>query len=189
MHLHGHPNNLTGSTTTTTTHHHNNNNNNHHHHPNQHQLQHNSISLDPSQCLANATTLANLKKQRSLSRSNVLNGSNCENGSVLGAANSTSLNHHHHHGTSPPHNNNNNNSISNNTSMVDGSQVNVQQPALSNGVLQHPGLMDYNGLISDPSSPSSGAVGGGVGGMNKFSGITGDVVSDSTSSKKCCIVM
>lgn len=190
MHLHGHGhghyNNLTGSTTATF---HNQLPNHNPLQQQQHhllQLQHPQL-VDMSQCLvANATTLANLKKQRSMSRSNVLNGSNCENGSVLGAANSTNLNHNH-----ISHNKNNNS--------LEG-QVNTQQPVLSNG-LQHPSLMDYNGLINDPSLQQSAAgigagggagagVGGsGAGGMNKFSGITGDVVSDSTSSKKCCIVM
>ncbi|XP_065360908.1 ankyrin repeat domain-containing protein 50 isoform X2 [Calliphora vicina] len=216
MHLHGghgHYNNLTGSTTATFHNqlpHHNppqqlqqlQQLQQHQHHPLL-QLQHHPQLLDTSsQCLANATTLANLKKQRSMSRSNVLNGSsssNCENGSVLGAANSTNLNHNHisHNNHTTSNNNNNNNTLE--------GQVNTQQPVLSNG-LQHPALMDYNGLINDPSSQhNSAGVGGGgggvggaggvagsasaAGGMNKFSGVTGDVVSDSTSSKKCCIVM
>ncbi|KAM7358864.1 myosin phosphatase targeting subunit 75D isoform 2-T7 [Cochliomyia hominivorax] len=226
LHGHGHYNNLTGSTTTTfhnqLPHHLHNNNNNINNNPlqqhqhllqlqqqqqQQHQHLHPPHLLDTSQCLlTNATTLANLKKQRSMSRSNVLNNSNstsnsnlnnnCENGSVLGAANSTNLNHNHisHNNHLHPHLNHNNNNNNNNSLE---SQVNTQQPVLSNGLQQHPSLMDYNGLINDPSSQSLG--GGGVGsgggsaagggGINKFSGVTGDVVSDSTSSKKCCIVM
>lgn len=143
----------------------------------------NTSHSQSQQYLANATTLANLKKQRSLSRSSVLN--NCENGSVLGTANSTSHNHHYPHN---PSNNNNNNS----SNALDH-QVNTQQPLANNG-LQHPALMDYNGLIHDPSSQASATAAGstragGAGGVNKFSGITGDVVSDSTSSKKCCTLM
>ncbi|XP_061387566.1 protein phosphatase 1 regulatory subunit 12A-like, partial [Musca vetustissima] len=151
-----------------------------------------SSSSNP-QYLANATTLANLKKQRSLSRSSVFN--NCENGSVLGAANTTTTTHN-------PNNNNNNNNHNNNH-LLDHHQhqVNTQQPMSNNG-LQHPALMDYNGLMHhhDPSSVSGAGVGTGTagtsstsgssgGGVNKFSGITGDVVSDSTSSKKCCTIM
>ncbi|XP_075163701.1 myosin phosphatase targeting subunit 75D [Haematobia irritans] len=159
-----------------------------------------STSLNP-QYLANATTLANLKKQRSLSRSSIFN--NCENGSVLGAANTTSHSHHHHQpATSASSSNNNNNNLNNNN--LDH-QVNNQQLLANNGGLQHPAsLIDYNGLtMHDSSLPNDSIAGGGgahnasvvassgtsSGGVNKFSGITGDVVSDSTSSKKCCTVM
>lgn len=43
-------------------------------------------------------------------------------------------------------------------------------------------LMDFSQTTSDLSSSSPPSV-------IKFSGITGDVVSDSTGSKKCCIIM
>ncbi|KAI8122188.1 Protein phosphatase 1 regulatory subunit 16A [Lucilia cuprina] len=194
LHGHGHYNNLTGSTTATF------HNQLPHHNPSQQQLQQHhpllqlqhqnsqllDMTLSSSQGLANATTLANLKKQRSMSRclnGNNANGnsSNCENGSVLGAANSTNHNHNHISHNNHHHNHNNNNTLE--------GQVNTQQPALSNGGLQHPALMDYNGLINDhPSSAQQTAAGVGVGGgggagggsataggMNKFSGVTGDV--------------
>uniref|UniRef100_A0A1I8NDC8 Uncharacterized protein n=1 Tax=Musca domestica TaxID=7370 RepID=A0A1I8NDC8_MUSDO len=106
---------------------------------------------------------------------------------LVGAANSTTHN---------PNNNNNNNNHNNNH-LLDH-QVNTQQPMSNNG-LQHPALMDYNGLMHhhDPSSSGAGTgtttttptTSGSSGGVNKFSGITGDVVSDSTSSKKCCTIM
>ncbi|XP_073840870.1 myosin phosphatase targeting subunit 75D isoform X2 [Musca autumnalis] len=107
---------------------------------------------------------------------------------LVGAANSTTHN---------PNNNNNNNNHNNNHLM--DHQVNTQQP-LSNNGLQHPALMDYNGLMHhhDPSGAAAAGVGTGTttstttsgsSGVNKFSGITGDVVSDSTSSKKCCTIM
>ncbi|XP_059226781.1 protein phosphatase 1 regulatory subunit 16A isoform X2 [Stomoxys calcitrans] len=121
---------------------------------------------------------------------------------LVGAANSTSHNHHHHHPAASHNNNNNQNNNNNNSSPLDH-QVNSQQPLANNGGLQHPSMMDYNGLMHDPSlgtgatasttassaTASNASGGGGSGGVNKFSGITGDVVSDSTSSKKCCAVM
>ncbi|XP_049314974.1 protein phosphatase 1 regulatory subunit 16A isoform X2 [Bactrocera dorsalis] len=106
---------------------------------------------------------------------------------LVGAANNTSntINNHLHTGSA-----NNNNSILAN----DTSSVAVNQQPLSGGL--HPSHLEFN----------NGAGGGGGGGsitsggeqstgysnassMNKFSGITGDVVSDSTSSKKCCTLM
>ncbi|XP_016955778.1 protein phosphatase 1 regulatory subunit 16A isoform X1 [Drosophila biarmipes] len=132
-----------------------------------------------------SATLANLKKQRSLSRTaNVLNNfelssqatSNAHpmaaatatatatttNGSVLGAGGSSSSN------------NNNNLSTNNNN----GSAPISTQPTL--GHLGGPGslLSDFEG-----SSPAGSS-------LNKFSGITGDVVTDSTSSsRRCCVLM
>ncbi|XP_061392955.1 ankyrin repeat and ELMO domain-containing protein D-like, partial [Musca vetustissima] len=125
-----------------------------------------SSSSNP-QYLANATTLANLKKQRSLSRSSVFN--NCENGSVLGAANTTTTTTTHN-----PNNNNNNNNHNNNH-LLDHHhqqhQVNTQQPMSNNG-LQHPALMDYNGLMHhhDPSSVSGAGVGTATTGTSSTSG-------------------
>ncbi|XP_018783842.1 PREDICTED: protein phosphatase 1 regulatory subunit 16A isoform X2 [Bactrocera latifrons] len=106
---------------------------------------------------------------------------------LVGAANNTSntINNHLHTGSA-----NNNNSILAN----DTSSGAVNQQPLSGGL--HPSHLEFN----------NGAGGGGGGGsitsggeqstgysnassMNKFSGITGDVVSDSTSSKKCCTLM
>ncbi|XP_018783835.1 PREDICTED: protein phosphatase 1 regulatory inhibitor subunit 16B isoform X1 [Bactrocera latifrons] len=163
-----------------------------HHHQQQQQQQLQQSMLMPAHTLSmeslnsSAATLANLKKQRSLSRTN--NGILIsENGSVLGAANNTSntINNHLHTGSA-----NNNNSILAN----DTSSGAVNQQPLSGGL--HPSHLEFN----------NGAGGGGGGGsitsggeqstgysnassMNKFSGITGDVVSDSTSSKKCCTLM
>ncbi|XP_073837777.1 protein phosphatase 1 regulatory subunit 16A-like isoform X2 [Musca autumnalis] len=107
---------------------------------------------------------------------------NCENGSVLGAANSTTHNN----------NNNNKNNSHNNNHLMDH-LVNTQQPLSTNG-LQLPAIMGYNGLMHhhDPSEAATTGVGttasttsGSSGGVNKFSGISGDVVN----SKKCCTIM
>ncbi|XP_037934980.1 protein phosphatase 1 regulatory subunit 16A isoform X1 [Teleopsis dalmanni] len=84
---------------------------------------------------------------------------NYENGSVLGAST----------------NNNNNN---NNNFMGDGHTISSQP--LSGGLL--PNAIDF-GSINSAENPAFASS------VNKFSGVTGDVVSDSTSSKKCCTVM
>ncbi|EDW46527.1 protein phosphatase 1 regulatory subunit 16A isoform X1 [Drosophila sechellia] len=142
----------------------------------QQQQQQQHVALD-----GYSATLANLKKQRSLSRTaNVLNtfelssqtASNAHpiaaasatttNGSVLGAGGSSS-------------NNNNNLSTSNNNN--NGSAPISTQPAL--------GHMGAGSVLSDfeGSSPAGSS-------LNKFSGITGDVVTDSTSSsRRCCVLM
>ncbi|EDX10972.1 protein phosphatase 1 regulatory subunit 16A isoform X1 [Drosophila simulans] len=142
----------------------------------QQQQQQQHVALD-----GYSATLANLKKQRSLSRTaNVLNtfelssqsASNAHpiaaasatttNGSVLGAGGSSS-------------NNNNNLSTSNNNN--NGSAPISTQPTL--------GHMGAGSVLSDfeGSSPAGSS-------LNKFSGITGDVVTDSTSSsRRCCVLM
>uniref|UniRef100_A0A1B0FEK1 Uncharacterized protein n=1 Tax=Glossina morsitans morsitans TaxID=37546 RepID=A0A1B0FEK1_GLOMM len=90
--------------------------------------------------------------------------------------------------------NSNNNNLMHIDSGTNGSvTINHQQ--------QSPPLMDYNGLVANDHCFGGSAVTANAGnlvgaataagnlGMNKFSGITGDVVSDSTSSKRCCMVM
>ncbi|XP_037934981.1 protein phosphatase 1 regulatory subunit 16A isoform X2 [Teleopsis dalmanni] len=72
-------------------------------------------------------------------------------------------------------NNNNNN---NNNFMGDGHTISSQP--LSGGLL--PNAIDF-GSINSAENPAFASS------VNKFSGVTGDVVSDSTSSKKCCTVM
>ncbi|KAH8296412.1 hypothetical protein KR054_005751 [Drosophila jambulina] len=164
------------------------------HHQQQQQQQH---QLQPQQHVAldgYGATLSNLKKQRSLSRTaNVLNNfelssqqqqqqatsnannpilapaTSATNGSVLGAGNSGSGN------------NNNNNNLNNNNNNNGNSNSNGSAAPISTQPLG----MGHGSLISDfeVSSPASSSV-------NKFSGITGDVVSDSTSSsRKCCVLM
>ncbi|XP_050334047.1 protein phosphatase 1 regulatory subunit 12A isoform X1 [Bactrocera neohumeralis] len=164
-----------------------------HHHQQQQQQQLQQSMLMPAHTLSmeslnsSAATLANLKKQRSLSRTN--NGILIsENGSVLGAANNTSntINNHLHTGSA-----NNNNSILAN----DTSSGAVHQQPLSGGL--HPSHLEFNngtgagggggGSITSGGEQSTGY--SNASSMNKFSGITGDVVSDSTSSKKCCTLM
>ncbi|XP_062132883.1 protein phosphatase 1 regulatory subunit 12A isoform X1 [Drosophila sulfurigaster albostrigata] len=144
---------------------------------------------------AGAVTLSNLKKQRSLSRTaNVLNNfelssttttaatattsaasATCNNtttnGSVLGAA--TTVNHNN--------NNNNNNSSANNNNNNNGANGPIATQPLGLGSMS-PSLLDF-----EAAGPTSAANANSV---NKFSGITGDVVSDSTSSsRKCCVLM
>ncbi|XP_043065050.1 protein phosphatase 1 regulatory subunit 16A isoform X1 [Drosophila ficusphila] len=147
----------------------------------QQQQQQQHVALD-----GYSATLANLKKQRSLSRTaNVLNNfelssqttSNAHqiaaatatttNGSVLGAGGTGSS-------TTTTNNNNNNLSTSNNNN--NGSAPISTQPM---------GQMGPGSLLSDfeGSSPAGSS-------LNKFSGITGDVVTDSTSSsRRCCVLM
>ncbi|XP_050334050.1 protein phosphatase 1 regulatory subunit 16A isoform X2 [Bactrocera neohumeralis] len=107
---------------------------------------------------------------------------------LVGAANNTSntINNHLHTGSA-----NNNNSILAN----DTSSGAVHQQPLSGGL--HPSHLEFNngtgagggggGSITSGGEQSTGY--SNASSMNKFSGITGDVVSDSTSSKKCCTLM
>ncbi|KAH8372267.1 hypothetical protein KR093_010853 [Drosophila rubida] len=139
---------------------------------------------------AGAVTLSNLKKQRSLSRTaNVLNNfeltsttttattsaasATCNtttNGSVLGAA--TTVNHNNN-------NNNNNNSSANNNNNNGAAPIATQPLGL--------GAMSPSSLDFEAAAPATATNASSV---NKFSGITGDVVSDSTSSsRKCCVLM
>jgi len=143
---------------------------------------------------AGAVTLSNLKKQRSLSRTaNVLNNfelssttiassaaaaaaatatatTTTTNGSVLGAA--TTVNHNNN-------NNNNNNSSANNNNNNGAGPIATQPLGLGS---MSPSLLDF-----EAASPAAATNANSV---NKFSGITGDVVSDSTSSsRKCCVLM
>lgn len=103
---------------------------------------------------------------------------------LVGAANNTNntINNHLHTGSV----NNNNSILANDTN---SGAVN-QQPQ-SGG--QHPSLLDFNNAASGGGSITSGGEQStgysNASSMNKFSGITGDVVSDSTSSKKCCTLM
>uniref|UniRef100_A0A6P4EZP0 Protein phosphatase 1 regulatory subunit 16A isoform X1 n=1 Tax=Drosophila rhopaloa TaxID=1041015 RepID=A0A6P4EZP0_DRORH len=155
----------------------------HQQHQQQQQQQQQLVALD-----GYSATLANLKKQRSLSRTaNVLNNfelssqttSNAHqiaaatatstNGSVLGAGG----------GSSSSGGNNNNNNISTSNNNNNGSAPISTQP------MGHMGHMGPGSLLSDfeVSSPAGSS-------LNKFSGITGDVVTDSTSSsRKCCVLM
>ncbi|XP_011187270.2 protein phosphatase 1 regulatory subunit 12A isoform X1 [Zeugodacus cucurbitae] len=162
--------------------------NTHHHQQQQQQqqlIQPHTLSMESLN--SSAATLANLKKQRSLSRTNnsILIS---ENGSVLGAANNTSntINNHLHSGSA----NNNNSILANDTSNTGA----VHQQPLSGGL--HPSLLEFNNGAGGAGGGSSITSGGeqstgysNASSMNKFSGITGDVVSDSTSSKKCCTLM
>ncbi|XP_054732175.1 protein phosphatase 1 regulatory subunit 12A isoform X1 [Anastrepha obliqua] len=145
-------------------------------------------SLNSASASYAAATLANLKKQRSLSRTN--NVLISENGSVLGAANNTSntINNHLHAGST-----NNNNLILAGETTGGGA---VHQQPLSGGL--HPSLLEFNGAGNGGGGGGGGSITSGgeqstaysnAAAMNKFSGITGDVVSDSTRSKKCCTLM
>nr|XP_036214298.1 protein phosphatase 1 regulatory subunit 12A isoform X1 [Bactrocera oleae]XP_036214299.1 protein phosphatase 1 regulatory subunit 12A isoform X1 [Bactrocera oleae]XP_036214300.1 protein phosphatase 1 regulatory subunit 12A isoform X1 [Bactrocera oleae]XP_036214301.1 protein phosphatase 1 regulatory subunit 12A isoform X1 [Bactrocera oleae]XP_036214302.1 protein phosphatase 1 regulatory subunit 12A isoform X1 [Bactrocera oleae]XP_036214303.1 protein phosphatase 1 regulatory subunit 12A isofo len=159
-----------------------------HHHQLQQSMLMPAHTLSMESLNSTAATLANLKKQRSLSRTN--NGILIsENGSVLGAANNTSntINNHLHTGSA-----NNNNSILAN----DTSSGAVNQQPLSGGL--HPSHLEFNNGASIGAGGGGGSITSGgeqstgysnASSMNKFSGITGDVVSDSTSSKKCCTLM
>nr|XP_036214309.1 protein phosphatase 1 regulatory subunit 16A isoform X2 [Bactrocera oleae]XP_036214310.1 protein phosphatase 1 regulatory subunit 16A isoform X2 [Bactrocera oleae]XP_036214311.1 protein phosphatase 1 regulatory subunit 16A isoform X2 [Bactrocera oleae] len=108
---------------------------------------------------------------------------------LVGAANNTSntINNHLHTGSA-----NNNNSILAN----DTSSGAVNQQPLSGGL--HPSHLEFNNGASIGAGGGGGSITSGgeqstgysnASSMNKFSGITGDVVSDSTSSKKCCTLM
>ncbi|KAH8404436.1 hypothetical protein KR222_000419 [Zaprionus bogoriensis] len=175
------------------------------HQQQQQQQQHQQHAQQQQQYVAmdaSAVTLSNLKKQRSLSRTaNVLNNfelsaattataaaaastatatttatTTTTNGSVLGAA--TTVNHHANNNN----NNNNNNSSANNNN--NGTAPIATQP-LGLGSMS-PSLLDFEAAA--PASAS--ALAANANSVNKFSGITGDVVSDSTSSsRKCCVLM
>ncbi|KAH8373348.1 hypothetical protein KR009_001289 [Drosophila setifemur] len=131
-----------------------------------------------------SATLSNLKKQRSLSRTaNVLNNfelssqatSNANSLPIL-AATSTAATTTNGSVLGAGSNNNNNNISTSNNNNNGGSAPISTQPL---------GMGGPGSLVSDfeGSSPVSSSV-------NKFSGITGDVVSDSTSaSRKCCVLM
>ncbi|XP_030372839.1 protein phosphatase 1 regulatory subunit 16A isoform X2 [Scaptodrosophila lebanonensis] len=92
---------------------------------------------------------------------------------LVGAA--TTVNHN---------NNNNNNNNTNNNNNNGAAPISTQPLGLSSS------LLDFD-MASAIGTPSSGRGGASVpGNVNKFSGITGDVVSDSTSSsRKCCVLM
>ncbi|XP_067643494.1 protein phosphatase 1 regulatory inhibitor subunit 16B isoform X2 [Eurosta solidaginis] len=115
---------------------------------------------------------------------------------LVGAANNTNntINNHLHANSGGG---NNNNSIHASAEMSSGNAVNLQQQPLSNvsgsvGVM-HPSILDFNGIGSGAGSLTSGGeqstIYSNASSINKFSGITGDVVSDSTSSRKCCTIM
>ncbi|KAL7733011.1 hypothetical protein ACLKA6_002815 [Drosophila palustris] len=82
--------------------------------------------------------------------------------------------------TTVNHNNNNNNNSSANNNNNNGAGPIATQP-LGLGAMS-PSLLDFEAAV-----PAAAANANSV---NKFSGITGDVVSDSTSSgRKCCVLM
>ncbi|KAM8708373.1 hypothetical protein ACLKA7_015360 [Drosophila subpalustris] len=82
--------------------------------------------------------------------------------------------------TTVNHNNNNNNNSSANNNNNNGAGPIATQP-LGLGAMS-PSLLDFEAAL-----PATAANANSV---NKFSGITGDVVSDSTSSgRKCCVLM
>ncbi|XP_062132885.1 protein phosphatase 1 regulatory subunit 16A isoform X2 [Drosophila sulfurigaster albostrigata] len=90
---------------------------------------------------------------------------------LVGAA--TTVNHNN--------NNNNNNSSANNNNNNNGANGPIATQPLGLGSMS-PSLLDF-----EAAGPTSAANANSV---NKFSGITGDVVSDSTSSsRKCCVLM
>ncbi|BFF97538.1 protein phosphatase 1 regulatory subunit 16A [Drosophila madeirensis] len=153
-----------------------------------------------------AATLSNLKKQRSLSRTaNVLSNfelsstsnhtattttSTASNPIVAAVATATATTTN---GSVLGANNNNNNSTSNNnnnggagggggSAAVGAATAPISTQPLGLGPMGGGGpgsLLDFE--AASPATSSS---------VNKFSGITGDVVSDSTSSsRKCCVLM
>ncbi|XP_030568321.1 protein phosphatase 1 regulatory subunit 16A isoform X1 [Drosophila novamexicana] len=176
-----------------------------HHHQQQQQLQqhHQQHQQQQQQYVAmdaGAVTLSNLKKQRSLSRTaNVLNNfelsstttaatastttsttTTTTNGSVLGAATSVNHNNNNNNNNSSANNNNNNN---NNLSTGP-----IASQPLGLGAMS-PSLLDFDTAAPAATAAAAAAV-GNANSVNKFSGNTGDVVSDSTStSRKCCTLM
>ncbi|XP_034482605.1 protein phosphatase 1 regulatory subunit 16A isoform X2 [Drosophila innubila] len=89
---------------------------------------------------------------------------------LVGAA--TTVNHNNN-------NNNNNNSSANNNNNNGAGPIATQPLGLGS---MSPSLLDFEAAV-----PAAAANANSV---NKFSGITGDVVSDSTSSgRKCCVLM
>ncbi|XP_026848989.1 protein phosphatase 1 regulatory subunit 12A isoform X1 [Drosophila persimilis] len=137
-----------------------------------------------------AATLSNLKKQRSLSRTaNVLNNFELSSNSTTTTTTSTASNPivaavatataTTSNGSVLGANNNNNNSTSNNNNNATA-PISTQPLGLGPMGGGGPGsLLDFE--AASPATSNS---------VNKFSGITGDVVSDSTSSsRKCCVLM
>ncbi|KAH8286831.1 hypothetical protein KR018_000721 [Drosophila ironensis] len=145
-------------------------------------------------------TLSNLKKQRSLSRTaNAFNNfelssshapSNVAHSmpivaatATTAAANATATTTINGSVLGASGNNNNNNTSTSNNNNNGGPPAPISTQPLGSmgmGMGMGPGslLSDYE--VSSPASSS----------VNKFSGITGDVVSDSTSSsRKCCVLM
>ncbi|KAH8328169.1 hypothetical protein KR067_005084 [Drosophila pandora] len=147
------------------------------------QLQQQHIALD-----GYSATLSNLKKQRSLSRTaNVLNNFELSSSQATSLANSmpivaatattaTTIN-----GSVLGAGGNNNNNISTSNNNNNGATAPIStQPLGGMGMGMGPGSLISDYEVSSPASSS----------VNKFSGITGDVVSDSTSSsRKCCVLM
>ncbi|XP_017089087.1 protein phosphatase 1 regulatory subunit 16A isoform X2 [Drosophila bipectinata] len=75
---------------------------------------------------------------------------------------------------------NNNNNISTSNNNNNGGAAPISTQPLGMGIGMGPGSLISDYEVSSPASSS----------VNKFSGITGDVVSDSTSSsRKCCVLM
>ncbi|CAD7080364.1 unnamed protein product [Hermetia illucens] len=117
-------------------------------------------------------TLANLKKQRSQSRSSTLS----ENGSVIATTAATTS----HHSLSPIATIKNSTATTTGTSLAGGNvtgaiDLAVVPTSVATNSIAGPGM-----TASSLSSPQT---------VTKFSGVTGDVVSDSTRSKKCCLLM
>ncbi|XP_017843488.2 protein phosphatase 1 regulatory subunit 16A isoform X2 [Drosophila busckii] len=84
--------------------------------------------------------------------------------------------------TTVNHNNNNNNNNCNANNNNNGSGPIATQPT-GLGVMS-PNMLDFE------AGPHAAATATNASSVNKFSGITGDVVSDSTSSsRKCCVLM
>ncbi|XP_055620117.1 protein phosphatase 1 regulatory subunit 16A isoform X4 [Toxorhynchites rutilus septentrionalis] len=145
-----------------------------------------------------AGTLADLKKHRSQNRSSV----SPENGSLLSGQSLGSLNqnggahnnamgqplelalvsaaaadHHHHYTTTHHHGGGGGSSGNGSITGGDKSAISTLSRATGNGSL----LMAAGTVEGNNSTPS--------GTLNKFSGNTSDVVSDSTRSRRCCVVM
>ncbi|XP_055620115.1 protein phosphatase 1 regulatory subunit 16A isoform X2 [Toxorhynchites rutilus septentrionalis] len=143
-------------------------------------------------------TLADLKKHRSQNRSSV----SPENGSLLSGQSLGSLNqnggahnnamgqplelalvsaaaadHHHHYTTTHHHGGGGGSSGNGSITGGDKSAISTLSRATGNGSL----LMAAGTVEGNNSTPS--------GTLNKFSGNTSDVVSDSTRSRRCCVVM
>ncbi|XP_055620116.1 protein phosphatase 1 regulatory subunit 16A isoform X3 [Toxorhynchites rutilus septentrionalis] len=153
-----------------------------------------TVLVDPSV----AGTLADLKKHRSQNRSSV----SPENGSLLSGQSLGSLNqnggahnnamgqplelalvsaaaadHHHHYTTTHHHGGGGGSSGNGSITGGDKSAISTLSRATGNGSL----LMAAGTVEGNNSTPS--------GTLNKFSGNTSDVVSDSTRSRRCCVVM
>ncbi|XP_062563251.1 protein phosphatase 1 regulatory subunit 16A-like isoform X1 [Armigeres subalbatus] len=136
-----------------------------------------TVLVDPSV----AGTLADLKKHRSQNRSSV----SPENGSLLSAQSLGSL-------TTGPNGQPLELSLvsTTGTSSMDhlygngnGSLVGVDKGAVSTLNVANGSLVGGTVAVPDTDVETS------TGGLNKFSGNTSDVVSDSTRSRRCCVVM